>query len=356
MAKYRKLLNKCIFDNKITLSLVESVILNEKIELDTMKKEIISKIRTTKDRKMIIGLFYQIYDEVFDKAIQHYIVDNNLIKVKSLDKMIKSVITSTSDDFETSKEFIEKLGENMIDEKKLLSGTKVNLLDIVNTKYKAILEALIKRTLELKRSGGDEGPGEIALEIISSNITKANVGDLIIGTTEVEVKSTQARLIAASFPYNNAPNLLKKLHEELATTGFINPTKYFGFKLGVITEINKHLKTVDKSTANKIDKHIGSFFKSMYGKFGEEFWASVYKNQEIDVDNWKLHFHSMIFNLYKTTDGFDGILFINKKSLNVVYIKTIKDLQSNFKLFTTNWGPDFDTRTPSGIPQMWLKS
>jgi len=335
--------------------LVENKELTEKITIEAMKKEIITKLKKSNDNKLITTLFYQIYDEVFNKTIQHYIVDKNLTKVTAVDRIIMSVISANSDDFSLSKSFIENIGVDMINTNKLLNGKINNLADLLNPKYKSILEPLLYRTIELKRSGGDEGPGEVALEVMSKNITKANIGDLIIGNVEVEVKSTQARLISASYHYGDVNGGLSELGDYLQQLGFQNPSKTFGFKEGVINELNKFIKTQNKSNQMKISNKIKAFFKNVYNNYGEIFWKEIYKNNQIDVKNWKVAFHGMIFDLYKDADKFNGILFINKKSLNSVYIEDSKKLKQNKNIFTMNWGPDYGLRIPSGVPQLWLK-
>jgi len=330
------------------INIVEKV-----LDLDYMKKEIMKTIKETDDVETVINVFNQLYKNKFETVLDIFVAKQRLQKVNNLSEVMRNEILKYSD-FEISLDLISEIknGNSLINESKLLSSNKGNLLNIVTPKFKKLLEKVIRRTIEFKRSGGDEGPGEITLEVLSPIISKASVGDLIIGSERVEVKGTRSRMISSKKSYGSVAKELPKLTEYFNEIGFTQ-TKTFSFGMNNIQSINDFIKE-NKSKAKGISERISLFFENMFGD--DKFWKNVYDERKavIDIKNWRLNMFKYLFEMYKSEDGFDGILFLNKKSLDYIYIKSANDLAKNFKSFTANWGPYFATQRTAGVEQLWL--
>ena len=330
--------------------------MNEGLSLKDMKsniKDVLSKIT---DYAVISKVFFVLNEKKFETMLNQYLVDSNLTKSPSLFDSVMHVLSNSK--FEEADLFINDLVNDKILPKSstLLKPGKHNILSLTNPKDQTILSKMFPKLMAAELSNTKVGPGEVLLAFISKDIQKANVGDLIIDGKEAEVKSTQARMESAKYAYGDAPKILMKLRTDMEMLGYVVKTKTgFSFSLQELKQINSFIKT-NPDNKTKVEKLLENALEAiMKNGYGKKLWKIVYNGSEIDTKSYAIKTQAMFFEMYKGVDKWDGILFINRKNYECLFIRSGKDLISHASDFSYTYGPAYDTMRSNGVPQISLR-
>lgn len=330
--------------------------LDEGVSIEDMKSVIKSTLKSIQDYSVISRVFFVLNEKNFENMLNQHLLNSDLLKSPGLFDSIMAVLSKS--DFEETKVFLDDLTNDKIikNVKSVLSGTPTDLLSICNSKHKTILEKIFPKLMEAKLSNTTVGPGEVLLTFLSSDVAKADKGDLYINGKEIEVKSTDARMESAMYGYGSAPTVLMQLRTDLEMLGYSVKTKTgFSFTAQEIKQINVFLSN-NKDKIVKVSKLLKNALESiMKNGYGNTLWDNIFNGKKIDEKNHLVHTHAEFFELYKKADNFQGIMFINKRTYNSLYVENGSDLVKNSKYFKLGAGPAYDKRNGAGVPQLSLK-
>jgi len=323
-------------------------LLKEDNVIDSMKKTIIDIIKHISNLSVIqqvegILAKPKIVDLVTD------LLDSRDILFSDSKKFLVNIFVSMPLSVDRKIEFLTYLKNgSIINESKLLTNN-LTLIDSIITKYDDVYD-LIKLDLikfvPKKISKASIGDGEFILILLSKNITKADVGDLKINGDEIEIKAAKARFEGTK-GYSDPPSYYKSFYANIQK---INPNynsknpndinlNLKGLKniLNVIETSEKDAKEKKKLVLNLFRQYLkNQFIKSSTALQNKMLDELIKKDGSFNVSDFVMYFNRFQFDYYKSVDGWKGILFVNPKNMNSVYIKDGNEFINNISKFSVS--------------------
>ena len=309
-----------------------------------LKKDIIAGVKTIDDEIKL----NKILSFIFQDKIQHQ------VKILMRQKMISGEEVYThfehlminapgvvTDKLDFLEEIKTKGGVNI---KKLLNeGVVQNLSTVLKTKYPIILNSLAPAIINWtpQISSATIGRGEMFFFLFAKKIYQGNRGDLVTGGEEIEVKGNMARMVSTK-GYATTPSIYKEyFYSELKAKypkADKNPNFYNFNRVGIQNLSDAYVAIGDSKW---VRNHLKTTFQKLYLEAKPALINKFIKgvmNQDgsLNTNEFILNFYCFQFEYYKQLDGWDGILFINPKNMNLLYIKTAECLRENLQNFKTS--------------------
>lgn len=312
-------------------------------QLDTVKQAILTKIDQVTD----IDELHQIYSYVRKIDIGGG-VDNILQKdedLRQVHTVISRAIIDAKAPYEEKEGFaVELATKGIINLKKLLApGVAQNLDSLIVTNYPNVYKQVSPELISIQglfktgKTKTQKGPGEMFLAICSPKIMLSkDAGDLLIAGKLIEVKGNGGRLKGVR-GYGNSTSTLSALKTAAASL----PTK-LGLKNSIIAPANVNVgKTSDfwnnfgpnivaagakPASVNKFMRtSLSGVINSIYleatpAELDQLVNSSVNKQGSVIFDSFYSQMKKYAFDYYKKQDQFQGILFINTGSGNIIYV------------------------------------
>lgn len=331
-------------------NLVEQTLDNEYLvegKVEDLKNKIMGFLGDVDD----VGLLHSVLSRLNRKLLDKY---QDALAERLTPKNAEEVIDfveKTSTELEDKKKFMEIVAKGKgLSGKQVLKANSRKSFDSVisdelkkNATYQSIKNVLIKQGNFSKPGSKSAGDGEVFLSILSKDITPdpANKGDIAISGKSVEVKAQGARLRGQhGFAAGDSVDLKTKLARDLSqlTGQEVDPSSQsLSFKPGGgLPFLNKILEGSDP---NKVRDIFAEAFTALFPQISKTSlnkWLKkmVQRNGTLAQDSEFL-VAGMIFDYYKSLEGFESILFLNSKK-NVFQViqdgeEFVKN-QKNFKI------------------------
>lgn len=349
-------------DEIISESLQEDLLTEGKV--DDIKQQIIDFLDEVHD----VGLLHSVLSRLNRKLLEVHKNDlSQRISPSNADEVINFVEEARAD-IEDKQEFMSIVGKGTgIDGKKVLNANKRTSFDDIvskrlqgNATYQTIKGKLIRQKNFTSPGSKGIGDGELYLSILSKDITAdpADKGDIAVSGKSIEVKAQGARLrgqkgFAAGSGANVKENLVQGLS---ALTGEqIDGSRSLSFKpRGDLSFLNKILEgqEADKVRSIFADAFTGLYPQIKNGTLNKWLKKIVQRDGTLAQDAEFL-VAGMIFDYYKSLEGFEAILFLNSKKGVFQVIpdgETLVQNQKNFKLTSfVRWDSSIDRESVVAI-------
>lgn len=306
-----------------------------------IKKEIISSVRTCSDE----CLLQQVNGILNQKKINKEIIlllEKKGFNSKEMESVIRYMIGHCNVSPKRKINFLREIRRRgiILEEKITKPGEYQNLRDLLHTNYKDICDdefliSIINWVPQISQSS--IGKGEIFFFILGEHSRQGKRGDLVIKNTEIEIKARLSRMLGTT-GYSSPPTVyhhyfypeLKKKFKNVSE----DPNEYNFNNKGLSNLFGLYDSLDDKKWAVS---HLTSTFKKLYydapSKMIENFINEVFKGS-LSVESFQKEFIGLQFDYYKYKDGWKGILFLNPKNFNILYLTTSKMLKNHLKEFT----------------------
>lgn len=312
-------------------------------KLQQVKAAITQKVAQVDD----IDELYQIYSYVRKIDIGGG-VDNILKKdedLRQVHNIISRAIIDAKAPYEDKEGFAKELAtKGIINVKTLLTpGKWQNLNDLVITKYPDLYKQIAPDLLAIQgvfktgKTKTAKGPGEMFLAVASPAIMLSkDAGDLVIGGNLIEVKGNGGRIkgVRGYGSSGQTLNALKSAATEIAkrtkktakTVSKVNVGKTSDFwnNFGpALIEMGARPASVVNFMRTSLAGVVGSIYIDASPSDLKQIVAPhIDKSGKVMFDSFYSALKRFAFNYYKTHDEFKGILFLNGRSGNLIYIET----------------------------------
>lgn len=312
-------------------------------KLQAVKAAIVDKIDQVTD----IDELHQIYSYVRKIDIGGG-VDDILKKdedLRQVHNIISRAIIDAKAPYEDKEGFANELAnKGIINVKALMApGKWQNLNDLIITKYPDLYKQIAPDLLAIQgvfktgKTKTAKGPGEMFLAICSPAIMLSkDAGDLVIGGNLIEVKGNGGRIkgVRGYGSSGQTLNALKTAATDLAkrtkrtakTVSNVNVGKTSDFwnNFGpALIEMGAKPAAVVNFMRTSLAGVIGSIYIDASAADLKKLVAPHIDNTgKVMFDTLYSTLKRFAFNYYKNHDEFKGILFLNGKSGNLIYIET----------------------------------
>lgn len=331
-------------DNIIAESITQEHLKEGKV--DDIKQQIIDFLDEVHD----VGLLHSVLSRLNRKLLEAH--KNDLaerISPSNADEVINFVEEARAD-IDDKQEFMSIVGKGTgIDGKKVLNATKRTSFDDIvsnrlkgNATYQSIKGKLLRQKNFTSPGSKGIGDGELFLSILSKDIgaDPADKGDIAVSGKSVEVKAQGARLRGQKgFAAGSGAKVKENLVQELSTlTGEqVDDNRSLSFKpRGDLSFLNGILKGQD---AKEVRAIFARAFEGLYPQIKSgtlnKWLKKIVQNDGTLAQDSEFLVAGMIFDYYKSLEGFESILFLNSKKGVFQVIpdgETLVQNQKNFKI------------------------
>lgn len=318
--------------------------LDEKMSLAQLKKSIIDGVKSFADELKLNKILSLMFQDKIHQEVRNLLEQKDLLHPEMV-KLMNQLMLNAPGEVTEKVEFLkEAQATGFVNEKKLLAeGRYQNLNAVTKTKYPTILAFIAPTILNAtpQISAASIGRGELFFFLFAKNTFQGKRGDLSVNGTEVEVKGRLARMVATK-GYATTPSVykeyffkeLKKKYPKVNTD-----QNYFNFNNSGIKNLSEvYAEIGDPRWARN---HLTTTFKKLYlqakpamiKKFVDK---AMNKDGTLNVDEFISNFYAFQYDYYKQIDGWAGILYINPKTMNMLYIKSSDALKSNLSSFSAS--------------------
>jgi hypothetical protein len=296
-----------------------------------LKKDIVSQVNKTDD----INILQRVI-----KVLKAGNIEDRIKQVFSLDsdaanfiEIIADVIIKIDAPIEEKDKFLANFPKGIVNANMLIDGDNHSYLDLVggSTFARDVLAALVVHPA-LKPQG--VGPGELALAVLNPKIKWSGRaeggGDILVGKTAVEVKTTIAsggRWVNARKADLDIAGIYKAITDAFKAVNTapgnripkrLNPTVWVNTIRPVISRNEKSFSQCVKIVAKGLFAHANT---AAYEK-------ALLKGSEQDITNAIL---STGFENYKNYSGFDGVLLVNNNTQSLQYFQDYQSMPGSIK-------------------------
>lgn len=311
-------------------------------KVQAVKSAIVDKISQVTD----IDELHQIYSYVRKIDIGGG-VDDILKKdedLRQVHNIISRSIIDAKAPYEDKEGFANEIAtKGIINVKALLApGQWQNLNDLIVTKYPDLYKQVAPDLLAIQgvfktgKTKTAKGPGEMFLAVCSPAIMLSkDAGDLVIGGKLIEVKGNGGRIKGVRGYGNSgqslnalkaaATDLAKRTKKTAKTVSNVNVGKTSDFwnNFGPsLIEMGANPSSVVKFMRTSLAGIVGSIYiDATPAELLKMVSSHVDNTGRVMFDSFYSVLKRFAFNYYKSHDDFKGILFLNGKSGNLIYIE-----------------------------------
>lgn len=319
-------------------------------KLQSVKTAIVQKIDQVTD----IDELHQIYSYVRKIDIGGG-VDDILKKdedLRQVHNIISRAIIDAKAPYEEKEGFAKELAsKGIINVKAILTpGKWQNLNDLITTKYPDLYKQVAPDLLAIQgvfktgKTKTAKGPGEMFLAICSPQIMLSkDAGDLVIGGNLIEVKGNGGRIkgVRGYGSTGQTLNALKTAASDLAkrtkktakTVSNVNVGKTSDFwnNFGpTLIQMGAAPAAVVNFMRTSLAGVVGSIYiDASPAELKKLTTTAVDASGKVLFDNFYAMLKRFAFNYYKAHDEFKGILFMNGRSGNLIYIENAEQFAQN---------------------------
>lgn len=288
---------------------------------------------------------------------------------KKNDEHIAALILATNSTFEEKMQFIERAKVGYFDGADILKNKQGNLIGIIKNQdnvLKQIIGPLSKFGGKIGYPG-DTGPAEMAMLILGKDVGFPQKGDLLIASTEVEVKATQKGnkgKVAGGRPKGrngwNSPTTVREwffdslaekgaTEEELSQPLNLNPT-------GIENLSNILTRVSDKKESSAFIKEM---LQRLYSDADDDMInlisPSIMDDGGIDVATFIKQWAKIQHAYYAQQEGHDVMMIINTDSLNYVLVQDTSDIDKHEGVLKFASHPSWNDNQSMGTMQFIVR-
>jgi hypothetical protein len=292
-----------------------------------LKKTVVSLIKSTDNETLLKRVLHILKaGNIDERVVDSFKADAEGSKFA---EKIAQIVVSMDFPIEDKNAFLERYSKGIIDTRKLLDGRPHNFLELVGGQPFA--KELFKILATNMVSQG-VGPGEVALAVLSPQIKwvgqSGGGGDVIVGKTAVEVKTSVAKGGRWINPRKAKMDLAGVIATIEAATQIatwparINPTTWVNQVIPAIMRVNpKQLRTVCSKVGSKIFTNVNTTAYTNALASGD---VAAIQDEHLRTG----------FENYKVVSGFDGMLIMDVGTETAQYFKDYDSMKGKVKAET----------------------
>lgn len=321
------------------IDIVDLVETNEKDDIGTIKKTIVSMIKTVDEKSVLKKVLQTLQAGNLDERIENVIKTD--ADAKTFVRQITSAIMGIDAPIEEKDEFLKKYPKGILNVSKLLDGSPHTFGELVGEGFSE--ELFTQLAVSLSSQG--VGPGEIALSVFSPKIKwsgrTAGGGDIIVDGKNVEVKTSiksGGRWLNARKANMNMPAIKDAI---TTSTGMEVPDR-----LGLNMWVDTYRPAINEKTLPKVCKIIGKGLFTAVDTSAFEKALATGDAKQIQDELLRTGFEN-----YKKLSGFDGMLMMDVATKTAQYFNSYDDMADSIRVSSPYlYGPEGEA-----MPKVSLK-
>ena len=317
------------------------------IEIDTtlndLKQAVIDSVSNFTNEVKLNHILSLLNHDELSNEVDILLEQKNLVTLE-VKRGVDNLIAETPGLVSSKLAFLKEVHKKgIINEERLIDNGKLqNLDELVKTKYPSLYNGMKNEIVnwEPQISSSNIGKGELFFFLFGKNIKQCEVGDLDVNGKEIELKAKNSRMLATR-GYSTPPVVYKDFFFKELKKKAVNVKHDKNFynlnKKGIqnLSDVYKEISDVEWCR-----NHLKYTFKHLYFQSSTRLIDKFVKNVVdkkggLEVENFVSEFYGFQYDYYKQVANHKGILFLNPKNMNTMYVKNSKTLKDNLHNFTT---------------------